>query len=191
MFGSLRRAAAKERCMFQKARWHRGCGHSSRDCEVAAAFGALCHPELLATGWPSGQKRLARRLAVTLSRQISQEEWIMRSKRLSTYLFGAGLALSVAAFAPAAFAQDTGTNGSTAGSSSSSMAPNSEASPGAATDNSGGMTSPSGPVSGSASSATNPNSAASPAMPNGSMGSSNTSPGSSNSTSGGSTNTAP
>ena len=51
----------------------------------------------------------------------------MRSmKRFSTYLLGAGLALSVAAFAPAAFAQDSGASGTTSGSASSgSMGSNS------------------------------------------------------------------
>ena len=91
----------------------------------------------------------------------------MRSiKRLSTYLLGAGLALSVAALAPVAFAQDPGTIGSTSGST----APNSAVTPssGAAANNSTGMAAPSGPNGGSDNSAANPNSAASSASSSGS-----------------------
>jgi hypothetical protein len=75
----------------------------------------------------------------------------MRStKRPISYLLGAGLLLSVAAFARPTLAQDSGTNGATAEGTSPSTVANSAASPaGGASTNNGAVTPPSGPTMGS------------------------------------------
>src|SRR5437763_5934412 len=173
--------------MVRKCDWHTGCGFPTRDCKVLAAshLTTLRHLEIRSdkiacATWNTKSSQVGSHCRINVSGGGAS----MRSmKRLTTYFVGAGLALSVAAFAPAAFAQDGG--GSTApgaGSSSSSTmgsssgASNPSGAAGSNDNSSGGMTSPSGPVSGS--SANNPNSAASPS---GNMGSSTTSPGSSDS----------
>jgi hypothetical protein len=106
-------------------------------------------------------------LEVILSRKISAGDLfsMYSMKRLSSYLLGAGLALSVAVFAAPAIAQDSGNNGSTAGSTSPSMAPNNAASPG-----NGGVTDDSGASSPSAKSP-NPDAAANPDTANNGAGS--------------------
>jgi hypothetical protein len=136
-------------------------------------------------------KRSRHRIAYSLSgieqsacRSKSPEENIMSAKKqFTTYLLGAGLALSVAAFAPATFAQSSG--GAAAGALNSNMGSTSTTNPGNSSSNGNGkaadpsatdntMTSPSASVTGSDNSAANSDYPSSPDNPkaNDSMGAS-------------------
>jgi hypothetical protein len=160
---------------------------------VSAFFARLFGSKLFATsGNPFNHKRLESLLGITPSQQTAEEVSSMRStKRITTYLMGAGLALSVAAFAPLAFAQDSGANGANAGSTSPSTMPNNAASAAAGDPvNNSAVTPPSGPINGS-NKATNPDPAADPDPATNSNSMNGSAPGSSAPSGSDSSNTAP